>query len=92
MRAELIDFQALRPRIWMSVCARMEAVKEAPPHQTIKRRSDEPKLQIGDKVLVKDGVIGVVLARYRPSGGQNEVCYVVEVLSDEGEKPRPRKP
>ena len=68
----------------------MEVVKEAPPHQTIKRRSDEPKLQIGERVSLKDGGIGVVLARYTPSGGQNEVCYVVEVLSNEGG--RPRKP
>jgi len=70
----------------------LEVVKEEPPHQTIKRRSDEPKLQIGEKVLVKEGVIGVVLARYTPSGGHNEVCYVVEILSDESEKGKARKP
>lgn len=63
----------------------MEVVKEAPQHHTIRRRSDEHKLQIGDRVLVKEGVIGVVLARYTPSGGQNEVRYIVEVLSGEGE-------
>jgi len=66
-------------------------VKEEPPHQTIKRRSDEPKLQIGDKVLVREGVMGVVLARYTPSGGQNEVYYVVEILSDQGKKARTPK-
>jgi hypothetical protein len=71
----------------------MGMVKEAlPPHHTLRRRSDEPKFRIGEKVLVKEGMIGVVLARYTPSGGQNEVRYVVEIISDEGEKGRPRKP
>lgn len=63
--------------------------KETPPHQTIKRRSDEPRLEIGDRVSVREGVIGVVLARYTPSGGGNEVRYIVEVISDEGEKNLP---
>ncbi len=66
----------------------MIVVKEEPPHQTIKRRSDEPKLQIGEKVLIRQGVVGVVLARYTPSGTPNEVRYVVEIISDEGEKGR----
>jgi len=66
----------------------MELVKEA-PHQTIRRRLDEPKLEIGDRVSIKDGVNGVVLARYTPSGGRNQVCYIVEVMSEEGEKERP---
>ena len=70
----------------------MEVVKETLPHQTIKRRFDEPKLQIGEKVSVKEGVIGIVLARYTPSGAPNEVRYVVEIISDEGEKGRSRKP
>ncbi len=69
----------------------MGLVKEA-AHQTIKRRSDEPRLEIGDRVSVREGVIGVVLARYTPSGEENEVCYVVEVVPDEGEKGKPRKP
>jgi hypothetical protein len=55
----------------------MEVVKEAPPpHHTLRRRPDEPKFQIGDKVLIKEGVIGVVLARNTPSGGRNEVRYI----------------
>ncbi len=70
----------------------MEVVKESPPHHTIKRRSDEPKLQIGDRVSVKEGVIGVVLARYTPSGGGNEVRYVVEIISDDGNKIPPSTP
>jgi hypothetical protein len=49
-----------------------------PERQTIKRRHDEPKLEIGDTIEIKDGVIGVVLARYTPSGGRNEIHYIVE--------------
>lgn len=83
----------MKPAFPVPACARMEVVKEAPPpHHTLRRRSDEPKFQIGEKVLVKEGAIGVVLARYTPSGGQNEVWYVVEVISDDGEKGRSRKP
>ena len=58
-----------------------------PQHHTIKRRSDEPKLQIGDRVSIKEGIIGVVLARYTPSGSRDEVRYVVEIITgaDDGE-------
>ena len=63
----------------------MGLVKET-PHQTIRRRSDEPKLQIGERVSVKEGVLGIVLASYTPSGAPNEVRYIVEIISDEGEK------
>jgi hypothetical protein len=64
-------------------------VNEA-PRQTLKRRIDEPLLDIGDAVSIKDGVMGVVLARYSPSGegGQNEIYYIVELRPterDEGE-------
>ena len=53
----------------------MEVVKEA-PHQTITRRWDEPRLEIGDTILVKEGVVGVILARYTPSGdARNDVRY-----------------
>jgi hypothetical protein len=41
-------------------------VKEAPPHKTLIRRSDEPKLEIGDLVSIREGVVGVVLARFNP--------------------------
>lgn len=76
----------------MSVCGTINLVKEEPPpHYTIKRRSDEPKLQIGDRVSFKDG-IGVVLARYTPAGRQNEVCYIVEIIADQSEKGKARKP
>lgn len=51
-----------------------------PTRQTLIRRSDEPKLEIGDTVLVKEGVAGVVVARFTPSGeSRNEVHYIVEL-------------
>ena len=64
----------------------MEVLKESPTHHSIKRRAEEPKLQIGEKISLKGGGIGIVLARYTASGAQDETCYVVEVLPDEGEK------
>lgn len=70
----------------------MEVVKEAPPHRTIRRRSDEPKLHLGDEILVKEVVIGVVLARYTPSDAPSEVRYVVEILSEGGGKGTVQKP
>ena len=76
----------------MWACATIRLLKEPPPHHTIKRRSDEPKLQIGERVSLKDGGIGVVLARYTPSDVPNEVHYVVEILSDEGGEGKARKP
>jgi hypothetical protein len=64
-------------------CAIMNEVKEA-PRQTLIRRSDEPKLEIGDVVPIKPGVVGVVLARFIPAGEKsNEVHYIVELRSDE---------
>ena len=47
-------------------------------HRTIKRRPDEPRLEIGATIEIKEGVIGVILARYIPSGGRKEIHYVVE--------------
>jgi hypothetical protein len=60
-------------------------VKEA-PRQTIKRSVEEPKLEIGERISIREGVTAVVLARYIPSGKQNQVCYIVELLSNSGEK------
>ena len=63
-------------------------VKE-PTRQTLRRRSDEPKLDIGDTVLIKDGVVGVVVARFTPSTEKpNEVHYIVELTPDDIEKGR----
>ncbi len=62
-------------------------MKDEPQRQTLRRRSDEPKLEVGDVVEIKDGVVGVVLARFTPSGERrNEVHYIVE-LRAEKEKP-----
>ena len=54
-------------------------MKEA-TRQTVIRSSDEPKLEIDDSLPIKDGVVGVVIARFAPSGERNnEVHYVVEL-------------
>jgi len=53
------------------------------PRQTLIRPFDEPKLDIGDVVPIKEGIVGVVLACFIPSGEEsNEVHYVVELRSD----------
>jgi hypothetical protein len=58
-------------------------MKEA-TRQTLIRRSDEPKPEIGDSVPIKDGVVGVVVARFAPSGKRrNEVHYVVELKAND---------
>jgi hypothetical protein len=63
-------------------------VKEA-TRQTLIRHSDEPKLEIGDTVLIKEGVVGVVLARFTPpSERPNEVHYIVQLKLDDTEKGR----
>jgi hypothetical protein len=54
-------------------------VKET-PRQTFIRCSNEPKLEIGDSVPIKEGVFGVVLARFTPSGqNRDEVHYIVQM-------------
>ena len=58
-------------------------MKEA-QRQTLIRRPDEPKLEVGDTVPIKEGMVGVVLARFTPSGERgNEVHYIVELKSDQ---------
>jgi hypothetical protein len=58
-------------------------MKEA-PRQLLKRRSDEPTLEVGETVPVKEGFFGVVLARFTPSGERsNEVHYIVELKADQ---------
>jgi hypothetical protein len=50
------------------------------PHRTVTRRADEPKLEIGEKIPIEEGVVGVVLARYtRSSDSRNDVHYIVEL-------------
>jgi hypothetical protein len=61
-------------------------MKEA-TRQLLKRRSDEPKLEVGETVPIKEGVFGVVLARFTPSGERsNEVHYIVEVKPDQSQQ------
>lgn len=58
----------------------MGGVKHPPPPRTVTRHADEPRLEIGDKIQVEDGVVGVVLARYTRSGdARNDVHYNVEL-------------
>jgi hypothetical protein len=50
------------------------------PGQTLIRRYDESKLEIGDAVPIKDGIIGVVVARFTPFGeNRGELHYIVEL-------------
>lgn len=57
-------------------------MKEA-PRQPLIRRSDEPQLELGDTVAIKDGAVRVVLARFIPSGERsNEIHYIVELRPD----------
>jgi hypothetical protein len=54
-------------------------VKEA-ARQTVIRPCDEPPFRIGDSVPIKEGVFGVVLARFTPSGqNRGEVHYIVHI-------------
>jgi hypothetical protein len=56
-------------------------------HRTVTRRSDEPKLEIGDAISMEEGVVGVVLARYTRSGDvRNDVHYVVELRGETDDK------
>jgi hypothetical protein len=55
-------------------------VKQPPPHPTVACRSDEPKLEIDDEIPMGEGIVGVVLASYTPSGdARNDVHYIVEL-------------
>jgi hypothetical protein len=62
-------------------------VKEA-QRQILRRRLDEPKLEVGEIVSLKDGESGIVLARYISPGRANEVCYIVEVISNDEKRGR----
>jgi hypothetical protein len=62
-------------------------VKEA-QRQILRLRWDESKLEVADIVSLKDGETGIVLARYMPPGRANEVCYIVEVISNDENRGR----
>jgi hypothetical protein len=49
-------------------CITMAGVKRPPTHRTVTRQADEPRLEIGDKIPIEEGVVGVVLARYTRYG------------------------
>jgi hypothetical protein len=58
-----------------------------PPHRTVTRRYDEPKLEIGDKIPMEEGIVGVVLARYTRSGDpRHDVRYIVELRREAEEQ------
>src|SRR5450759_5117023 len=60
-------------------------MKDESQRHTLRRRADEPKLEVGDFVEIKDGVVGVVLARFKHSGERrNEVHYIVELRPEKG--------
>jgi hypothetical protein len=61
-------------------------VEDAPTLHTLKRRLDEPKLDLGDMVDLKEGERGIVVARYTPSSHPNEIRYVVRAESQEHRK------
>jgi hypothetical protein len=42
------------------------------------RTPNEPILKIGDFVELKDGSVGIVLARFTPIDRQDDVGYVIE--------------
>lgn len=50
---------------------------------TVVRRSDEPKVEVGDPIPIKEGVTGIVLARFTPTGKPTEIHYLVELQSTE---------
>jgi hypothetical protein len=59
-------------------------MKEA-PRQTLMLRSDEPKLEVGDTVPIKEGVVGVVLARFTPSGERSNEIHILELKADQSQ-------
>ncbi len=60
------------------------------PRQTLVRRSDEPKFEIGDAVLIREGVVGLVLARFIPAGERrNEVHYIVQLKPEDTDEGAP---
>jgi len=44
------------------------------------RRADEPRLNIGDAMEIRDGVKGMVIARFAPSSDHTKIGYIVETF------------
>ena len=60
----------------------MKKVEEL-QRKTLIRRSDEPKLEIGNVVQIREGIVGVVVARYMKSADEShDVHYIVELRPD----------
>jgi hypothetical protein len=77
-------------RFYVRIVRQNGYVQEA-PRRTLVRRPDEPKLEIGATITIKDGVVGLVLARFIPSGERgNEVHYIVQLRPYETDKGPPR--
>ncbi len=56
-------------------------MKAKESQHTVVRSSEEPKLEIGDPIPTKEGVTGIVLARFTPSGKPTEIHYLAELRS-----------
>jgi hypothetical protein len=65
-------------------------VKES--RHTVVRCSDEPKLEVGGLIAIKEGVTGIVLARFTPSGKTIEIHYLVEAVWREQARPAATTP
>jgi hypothetical protein len=58
-------------------------VKDEPHRVHIRRHCDEPAFDLGAVIEVREGVFGVVLARFKPSDQKgNEVHYIVELIPE----------
>jgi hypothetical protein len=44
----------------------------------ILRPAEDPKLALGDTVMIKDGISGIVLAAYKPKSAPGMIGYIVE--------------
>jgi len=64
----------------------MGEVKQ-PIHRTVTRHWDEPKLEIGDRISMEEGLVGVILARYtRSCDARKDVHYIVELRREAEEQ------
>jgi len=82
---KILFFTTLRPPrvVVQTIAFRQNERVNEPSCRTITRRSDEPKLKIGDIVPINEGVVGIVLARFVRSDEPGEVHYIVELRPGE---------
>lgn len=77
---------------WMSLSLVVRSVNEQPQGETrcqyecmiekpvrieVFRSMDEPRLQLGETIPVKEGFVGVVLASFTPQSDPSKVGYIV---------------